>query len=194
MGFRHRRPGNLERLMGGPKINYIVEFLSNLVYYNRMSTQTAIFLLSGTIIFILLAINAFLLWYFYQTNKKIDKLLERGKIKDFKDIFLSQKEKNDSLESRIKEAFLRIEDLDKICERTIQKTGIIRFNPFSEMGGNQSFVIALLDDKNNGFVISSLFIKDSNRVYAKAIKEGKSDHLLSNEEIKAIERAMGSKS
>ena len=59
------------------------------------------------------------------------------------------------------------------------------------MGGNQSFVIALLDDKNNGFVISSLFIKEGNRVYAKAVKDGKSDYLLSNEEKEAIAIAMG---
>jgi hypothetical protein len=61
------------------------------------------------------------------------------------------------------------------------------------MGGNQSFVIALLDDKNNGFVISSLFVKEGNRVYAKAIREGKSDYLLSKEEVEAINRAVNAK-
>jgi len=154
-----------------------------------MSIQTIVFLLLGVVIFVLVVINAFLLWYFYKTNKKIDVLLENGKIKSFKDIFLSQKEKNSELERGIKEAFLKIEELQKISEKTFQKTGIVRFNPFNEMGGNQSFVIALLDDKNNGFVISSLFVKEGNRVYAKAIREGKSDHLLSEEEKEAIARA-----
>ncbi|MGA2417916.1 MAG: DUF4446 family protein [Candidatus Staskawiczbacteria bacterium] len=158
-----------------------------------MSTQAIIFLLSGAVIIILVVINAFLLWYFYQTNKKIDRLLEKGKIKSFKDIFLSQKEKNSDLEEKIKESFLKIKNLENICERTIQKTGIVRFNPFNEMGGNQSFVIALLDDKNNGFVISSLFVKEGNRVYAKAIREGKSDYLLSKEEVEAINRAVNAK-
>ena len=155
-----------------------------------MSIQTSVFLLLGAVIFILVVINGFLLWYFYKTNKKIDKLLEKGKIKDFKDIFLSQKEKNDNLEEKIQEAFLKIKNLENICEKTIQKTGIVRFNPFNEMGGNQSFVVALLDDKNNGFVISSLFVKDGNRVYAKAVKGGKSDHSLSSEEIEAINQAI----
>lgn len=140
---------------------------------------------------VLIVINAFLIWYFYKTNKKIDTLLEKGKIKDFRGIFLSQKEKNSDLEKDIKEAFLKIEELQKISQRTIQKTSVVRFNPFNEMGGNQSFVIALLDDKNNGFVISSLFVKEGNRVYAKAIKQGKSDHLLSAEEQKAINKAIG---
>ena len=146
--------------------------------------------LSVIIVLVLIAINAFLLRYFYQTNKKIDVLLEKGGIKDFKDIFLSQKEKNSGLEERIKEAFQKIKVLEDICETTIRKTSIIRFNPFNEMGGNQSFILALLDDKNNGFLISSLFSNEGNRVYAKTVKNGKSDYILSKEEVMAIDRAM----
>ncbi len=155
-----------------------------------MDTTIAFLIVFAAIAAVLVILNAFLLWYFYATNKKIDALLEKGKIKSFKDIFLSQKEKNDNLEEKLKEAFLKIKNLEALSERTMQKTGIVRFNPFNEIGGNQSFVIALLDDKNNGFVISSLFVKDGNRVYAKAIREGKSDYLLSDEEREAIERAI----
>jgi hypothetical protein len=158
-----------------------------------MSMQTVIFLLLGAVILVLVIINAVLLSYFYKTNKKIDKLLEGGKMKNLKDVFLSQKEKNSDLEEKIKDAFSKIKDLDKTCEITIQKTGVVRFNPFNDIGGNQSFVIALLDNKNNGFLISSLFVKDGNRVYAKAIKDGRSDHLLSSEEKEALERAINSK-
>jgi len=93
----------------------------------------------------------------------------------------------------LKDAFLKIDNLENILSKTIQKTGIVRFNPFSDIGGNQSFAIALLDEKNNGFVISSLFVKEGNRVYAKAVKDGKSEHSLSNEEIEAIDRAISSK-
>lgn len=150
-------------------------------------------LLSGIVILILVSINLFLVWYFYRTNKKMDKLLEKGKIKDFKSILLSQNEKNRDLEQKLDEAFLKIKNLEDISERTIQKTGVVRFNPFNDIGGNQSFVIALLDDRNNGFVISSLFVKEGNRVYAKAVRNGESDHLLSEEEKEAIARAIGSK-
>ncbi len=154
-----------------------------------MALQELIFLLSGSVILVLIIINAVLLWYFYSTNKKIDALLEKGKIKDFKDILLSQDKKNKDLEQKIKDAFSKIKNLENISEITIQKIAVVRFNPFNEMGGNQSFVIALLDGKNNGFVISSLFVKDGNRVYAKFINNGKSDHLLSKEEKEAIEKA-----
>jgi hypothetical protein len=149
-------------------------------------------IISVIIILALIITNVFLFRYFNQTNKKIDTLLEKGKIKDFKDIFLSQQEKNSGLEERIKEAFLKIKNLEDISQITIQKTGIIRFNPFNEMGGNQSFVLALLDSNNNGFVISSLFVREGNRVYAKSIKQGKSDYLLSKEEMEAMNKAVNS--
>jgi hypothetical protein len=157
-----------------------------------MSIQAILFLLLGIIILILIIINAILLWYFHKTNKKIDTLLENGKIKDFKDIFLSQKEKNNDLEKDIKDAFLKIKNLEDTCENTIQKIGVVRFNPFNDMGGNQSFVIALLDNKNDGFLISSLFVKEGSRVYTKAVKNGKSDHTLLKEETEAIEKAINS--
>jgi len=155
-----------------------------------MFDQTVIFLSVGIIALILVIINVFLFIYSYKANKKIDILLEKGKVKDFKDIFLTQKEKNDDLGRQIKEAFLKIENLDKISEKTIQKVGLIRFDPFNEMGGKQSFALAMLDDKNNGFVMSSLFVKEGNRVFAKIVKNGKSEYVLSNEEIEAINKAL----
>jgi hypothetical protein len=154
-----------------------------------MALEAIIFLFLEIGILALVIASVFLIWKFYNTDKKINTLLEKGKIKDFKDIFLSQKEKNNKLDEKIKEAFLKIKNLEDISEKTIQKTGIVRFNPFNNMGGNQSFVIALLDDNNNGFVISSLFVKEGNRVYAKGVKNGKSDHKLSQEEKEAIEKA-----
>jgi len=146
----------------------------------------------AVIAFVLAVINAFLLWYFHQTNKKIDRLLEKGKIKNFKDVFLSLKQKNEDLEEEIKKAFLKIKDLEDTCQTTIRKIGMVRFNPFNDVGGNQSFALAMMDNKNNGFVISSFFTKEGNRVYAKTIKNGESDHTLSEEEKEAIKRAIGS--
>jgi hypothetical protein len=58
------------------------------------------------------------------------------------------------------------------------------------MGGNQSFVLAMLDNNNNGFIISSIFSEEGSRIYTKTIKKGKSDFSLSKEEIEAIEKAI----
>lgn len=166
--------------------------MQELLYYNCMSTQTIIFLVFGSVVLVLVITSVILFIYSYRANRKIDELLEKGKIKEFKDVFLKQKERNDDLEEKIKDAFAKIRNLENISKITVQKTGIVRFNPFNAMGGNQSFVIALLDAKDNGFVISSLFVNEGNRVYAKEIKKGKSDHSLSNEEKLAIESAINS--
>ena len=93
----------------------------------------------------------------------------------------------------LRENFERIskelENLKKENKFYIQKVGIIRFNPFKEVGGNQSFSIALLDGNDDGVVITSLYSREGNRIFGKPIKNGKSEYLLSEEEKKAIEQA-----
>jgi hypothetical protein len=138
----------------------------------------------------LIIINIILFFYCKKSHKKIDILLEKGKIKDFKDILFSQIDKTKEQEKNLAEAVERVKKLESMALKNIQKVGIVRFNPFSDVGGNQSFAIALLDNENNGFVISSLFIDQSSRVYTKPIRNGKSDHSLSKEEIEAISRAI----
>ena len=155
-----------------------------------METIILLLIVSGVAILVLTILNAFLVFYFYKTNKKFDLLLEKGKIKNLKEILFKQIDKTKNQEEIINRVIDRVKNLENISEKTFQKIGVIRFNPFDNLGGNQSFVIALLDKQNNGFVISSLFIKDGNRVYAKAVKNGLSEHALSNEEREALKRAM----
>lgn len=71
----------------------------------------------------------------------------------------------------------------------VQKVGFLRFNPFKEIGGEQSFSISLLDGNDDGFVLTSLHTRTGTRTYAKAIKNGTSPHGLSKEEEKVIQNA-----
>jgi ABC-type multidrug transport system fused ATPase/permease subunit len=72
----------------------------------------------------------------------------------------------------------------------IQRVAIIRYNPFSDTGGSQSFTFALLDKKDNGVVITSLYARSGNRWYIKQVKEGHGVGLdLSREEESAIQKA-----
>lgn len=73
--------------------------------------------------------------------------------------------------------------------RAFQRVGLVRYNPFEETGGNQSFALALLDAEGNGWVLSSLHARSGTRVYAKAIRGGRSDAALSEEETAAIRQA-----
>lgn len=72
----------------------------------------------------------------------------------------------------------------------IQKVGLVRFNPFKDTGGDQSFVLSLMDGNDTGVVISGLYSRSGTRWYAKKIAAGKGlDYDLSEEEKKALKEA-----
>ena len=84
----------------------------------------------------------------------------------------------------------RISTVEHELPRDIRKVGLVRYNPFSDSGGDQSFALALLDESKNGIVISSLYGREMNRVYAKRIEGGQSPkYQLTEEEKKAINEA-----
>ena len=83
----------------------------------------------------------------------------------------------------------RVNALEDIGRIAIQKVGFLRFNPFEDTGGDQSFAVALLDREENGVVISSLYTREGVRVYAKEIRNGASKHQLSDEERSVLEEA-----
>jgi hypothetical protein len=74
--------------------------------------------------------------------------------------------------------------------RAIQRVGLVRFNPFEDTGGNQSFSLALTDAGGDGFVVSSLHARTGTRVYAKALVAGRADSALSAEEAEALRQAL----
>jgi hypothetical protein len=74
--------------------------------------------------------------------------------------------------------------------RAIQRVGFVRFNPFEDTGGNQSFALALIDGASNGLIVSSLHSRTGTRIYAKAISDGRSDGALSKEEAEALRQAL----
>lgn len=94
------------------------------------------------------------------------------------------------LEKKLQELSEGLEVLGKKNNSSIQRVGIVRFNSFSGQGGNQSFSIALLDGKNSGLTITSLYGREGNRVFAKSIERGKAEYTLSDEEKEAIKRAL----
>lgn len=98
----------------------------------------------------------------------------------------------DKLNKYIKDVNQRLEDFKKQSRTALQKIGIVRFNPFKDAGGNQSFSIAMLDADNNGFVLTSYYGRELNRTYLKPVKSGRPKYSLSEEEEEALSRAVGS--
>jgi len=83
-----------------------------------------------------------------------------------------------------------LETVEKRLRRSVQHVGIVRFNPFEDAGGDQSFAIAVLDESKNGLVISSLYGRGMSRIYAKPLEKAASRYQLSEEEKRAIAEAL----
>lgn len=88
-----------------------------------------------------------------------------------------------------------ISDRISACEGklnlSLSKVGIIHFDAYDDVRGNQSFSLAVLNSYNDGYVITSLYGSNSSNTYVRNIKEGKSEIKLLAEEEQAINRAMG---
>jgi hypothetical protein len=103
----------------------------------------------------------------------------------------------DSHLGKVIEVGTAMEELTKLYDAleirsrgSLQHVGMVRFNPFEDTGSDQSFAIALLDDRRDGIVLSSLHGRGQTRVFAKAVEGGESKHQLSDEEAQAIRIAV----
>jgi hypothetical protein len=106
----------------------------------------------------------------------------------------------DVLGSHLERVSQVVRDVDAVAARTgvverdlqgsFGRLGLVRFNPFEDTGGNQSFALAMLDGRGDGFVVSSLHARAGTRVYAKAIGAGSSEAALSDEEAEALRLAL----
>ena len=113
---------------------------------------------------------------------------EKKEPKNIKEIL----EQLEILEKKHQELSQELVAFKKESRQDLKRVGMVRFNPFGEVGGDQSFSIALLDSDNNGFVITSHYAREANRIYAKPVKKGKSSYALSEEERSAIKEAINS--
>lgn len=102
------------------------------------------------------------------------------------DTLLTTQQSVRALDEEIQELFTISNSLHQLGVKSLHKSAVMRFNPFKEVGGNQSFAVALLNGKNTGVVFSSLHTREGTRVYAKPVKNGSADGFPFTEEEKAV--------
>lgn len=125
-----------------------------------------------------------------QTSIHFSRLTKNVSKKDLKTVLEDILTKTDLNQKQIQAVAGNLKKLDSKSLGFIQKIGFVRFNPFPQTGGDQSFCLALLDAKDSGFVLSSLHSRDHTRFYAKTVKAGVGDgHELSKEERQAVTHA-----
>ncbi len=87
----------------------------------------------------------------------------------------------------------KLMEVEKSGLSHVQKVELLRYNPYDDTGGDQSFSLAMLDSNGNGTVLTSLHARSGTRVFAKPVSLGKgSKYRLSEEEEKVVEEAMKS--
>jgi uncharacterized protein YpmB len=154
-----------------------------------ISNSSLILAIVSGVLIIAISVSIFL---FIKLKKRTDIFFEGAKIENVEKILTEHLKNLKNQGKDIQKIFEEISRMDLITQKSFQKIETIRYNPFNDTGGDQSFSIVLLDAKNNGFIITSLYTRGDTRVYAKPIKEGISEYALSEEESQVLGKAIKS--
>ena len=143
---------------------------------------------------LLLALVIFLLVRVHGLKTQQKTFLSGKNGRDLETVLEDQLTEVRELDQEIQELFEISNRLRELCLKSLHKTHVVRFNPFKEVGGNQSFSVVLLDGKNSGVVVSSLHTREGTRVYAKPVLAGAPDGFpFTEEEKQAIHEAIHGK-
>lgn len=123
------------------------------------------------------------------TEKRLKRFFMGKKGKDLEDILIILKEDIQKLKEAKEVTEKELSLINTKLKKSIRGLETIRFNPFPDQGSNQSFAIGMLNEEGDGVVISSLYSRDRMSVFAKPIKNKKSEYELSVEEKEALEHA-----
>jgi hypothetical protein len=157
--------------------------------------------IQGNLLLLFISVSGFLLLFLFWNiilslkirgiRKRTRELFSGDKVPDLENLLIEQAKSIKILDKDIQELFDISNQINALASKGLHKVGIIRFNPFKDVGGDQSFAIALLNGKGNGLTLSSLYSREGTRIYAKSIIAGESEkHPLTEEEKQAIKMAL----
>ena len=133
---------------------------------------------------------AILSFFLVKTLSHYRKLTRGATNIDFATLIETIIKRSEVQEENIGKLTKELSDFKNKAQAFLQKFSLIRFNPFEDAGGDQSFVVTFMDAKNNGVVISSLHSRTGVRVYAKNVEDAKPvKHQFTKEEKEAVEKA-----
>ncbi len=147
-----------------------------------MNQQILIYIIGA----LALAVSAWLIYL----EIRLRRVFGGKKAGDLEDILRVVAKELQELHNSREEIEKYLESVERRLRHSVQYVGIVRFNPFQDAGGDQSFSIALMDEKKNGIVVSSLYGRENSRIYAKPLENASSKYQLAKEELQAIEEAL----
>lgn len=123
-------------------------------------------------------------------QKRYKKLMKGSFGKNIEEMVIEHTQLVESSLETVKEIESIYNDVDLRLKNCIQKYAVVRYRAFDDVGSDLSFSIAILDDKNNGVVLTGIYGRSESTCFAKPIENGISKYDLSEEEKLAIKRAM----
>ncbi|MEI6580637.1 MAG: DUF4446 family protein [bacterium] len=142
----------------------------------------------GFFIFIGIIILLDVIWVI-TTEKRLKRFFLGKKAKDLEDTIIVLEENIEKLKKSKENTEKELATINGKLKKSIRGLETIRFNPFPDQGSNQSFAIGILNEDNDGVVLSSLYSRERMSMFAKPIKSGKSDYELTEEEKEALQKA-----
>ncbi len=143
-------------------------------------------MISG-ILLCIAAIAVTALWVALRNRRTVRALCAGAQGAALEEVIMHTNEKVRAFDDDIQELFTISNTINKHAHRSIHRVGLVRFNPFRDYSGNQSFALALLNSGGNGVVISSIHTREGTRVYTKEIKKNAPvNNELTEEEKQAI--------
>lgn len=123
------------------------------------------------------------------TEKRLKRFFLGKKAKDLEDTLATLEEEISKLNQAKENTEKYLVNINDKLKKSIRGLETVRFNPFPDQGSNQSFAIGMLNEEGDGLVMSSLYSRDRMSVFAKPIKNGKSEYELTSEEKEALQKA-----
>ncbi len=120
------------------------------------------------------------------TRNKFSQLLNENSSQNVEQMLLEHLKDRQDLRKHLETVDERVTSIERKLQRSKRHVGLVRFDAFPDIGGNQSFTLAVYDDNGDGAIVSSIVGRADNKVYGKNLINGKSDHNLTGEEQQAI--------
>ena len=143
-----------------------------------------------TILFIFFGITTLLSFvWIIKTEKRLKRFFAGKKAKDSEESIKILEENISKLKSEKEIIEKKIIEINQKLKKSIRGLETIRFNPFPDQGSNQSFAVGMVNEDGDGVVFSSLYSRERMSVFAKPIKNGKSEYELTSEEKNVLDKA-----
>ncbi len=129
------------------------------------------------------------IYWLFVTEKRLKRFFLGKNAKNLEDTIIELQTEIIKLQNAKREAEGNIKEINQKLKKSLRGLETMRFNPFPDQGSNQSFAIGMLNEEGNGVVLSSLYSRERMSVFAKPIKNGKSEYELTEEEKEVLEKA-----